>query len=178
MDAHIEPEAAQDVPAIREVILAAFTDQPEVADLVAAIRASPHYEPDLSLVARLDGRVVGYVMVSHAGIVADAPAGVVHDVLTLSPLAVSPDHQRRGIGSALVRAALAAAGRTDAPLVVLEGDPAYYGRFGFLPAGDSGITMRLPDWAPPEAAQIFRLPGCRAAIRGRVVYPPAFDAVT
>jgi putative acetyltransferase len=174
--AHIEPETDTDHPAIRTVILAAFAHHPEVADLVQAIRQSPQYEPELSLVARLDGAVVGFVMVSHARLVDDG--GAEHDVLTLSPLGVAPDHQREGIGSALVRAALAAADRTGAALVTLEGSPAYYGRLGFRYAPDLGIRMRLPDWAPAEAAQAFPLTGYRAEVRGRLEYPAVFDAVT
>lgn len=222
MDVRIEPESPADADAIRHVLRAAFEHEPEVADLVDAIRASPQYEPELSLLARLCGRVVGFVMVSHASVVghaggsagapdpADAqdsadragttgapsgsspradgavvhdvptfpPLAVVHDVLTLSPLAVAPEQQRHGIGSALVREVLAAAARTSAPLVTLEGSPAYYGRLGFGPAADAGIGMRLPDWAPREAAQVYRLPGYRPEVRGRLIYPPAFDAVT
>jgi putative acetyltransferase len=91
---------------------------------------------------------------------------------------VAPDHQRQGIGSALVRAALAAADRTDGTLVTLEGSPAYYGRLGFRYAADLGIRIRLPDWAPPEAAQVFPLTRYRAEVRGQLEYPPAFDVLT
>lgn len=172
----IEPESVADIPAIREVVRTAFAHQPPVPDLVDAIRASPQYEPRLSLVARVDGQVVGFVMVSHATLVDDAvPGGPGHDVLTLSPLAVAPDRQRRGVGSALVRAALAAAEEAGAGLVTLEGSPAYYGRLGFRPAADLGITFTLPEWAPPEAAQALPLSGYRPEMRGRLVYPPAFD---
>ncbi len=190
MDIEIEPESGADLPAIRRVVGAAFAHDPKVADLVEAIRDSPQYEPELSLVARAGGAgdVVGFVMISHATLVDDGADGTTgapaergrrdHDVLTLSPLAVTPEWQRRGIGSALVRASLSAAGATGAPLVTLEGSPTYYGRLGFRPAVEAGITMRLPDWAPPEAAQVYRLAGYRPQVRGRLVYPPAFDAVT
>jgi putative acetyltransferase len=181
----IEPESVADVPAVRDVALAAFPDEPGVADLVEAIRFSPQYEPDLSLVARVDGRVAGFVMISHAELVEDGagPTGETdaarrHDVLTLSPLAVAPDRQRRGIGAALVRVALAAADLAGAGLVTLEGSPRYYGRLGFRSAAEAGIVMHLPDWAPPEAAQVYLLRGYDPSARGRLVYPPAFDAVT
>jgi putative acetyltransferase len=61
---------------------------------------------------------------------------------------------------------------------VLEGSPVYYGRFGFEPSADYGIHLPLPDWAPPEAAQVLRLRNYDPSIRGHVVYPPAFDAAT
>ena len=71
--------------------------------------------------------------------------------------------------------------RADAegdPLVVLEGDPRYYGRFGFEHSVPHGIHITLPSWAPPQAAQVVLLTDYDPAIRGRVVYPPAFDEAT
>jgi putative acetyltransferase len=63
-------------------------------------------------------------------------------------------------------------------MVVLEGAPSYYGRFGFEPATAHGIHIDLPAWAPPEAAQVLRLAAYDPDWRGRIVYPPAFDDVT
>ncbi len=172
----IRPERAADLAGIREVVLAAFAHHPEVAELVELIRASPEYVPELALVAEVSSDVVGFVMLSHAGLVGDA--GERHRILTLSPLAVAPEWQGRGIGSALVRAGLvAAAARPDEPLVVLEGSPRYYPRFGFADCRELGIAIELPDWAPPEAGMAYRLPGYSPRLRGRVVYPPAFAVV-
>ena len=168
----IEPEQPADVAAIRDVVARAFARQAEVPDLVELIRASPQYVPELALVARIGPTVAGFVMLSHAELVAAAGR---HDVLTLSPLAVAPEFERRGIGSALVRAGIAAADAAGAGLIVLEGNPAYYGRFGFTPARAAGVTMDLPDWAAPEAAQVYRLRAYRPVVNGRLVYPPAFD---
>ncbi len=75
----------------------------------------------------------------------------------LSPLAVDPAAQGRGVGGALVRAATAVADERGEPLVVLEGSPAYYSRFGFVAAAQHGLTLPLPDWAPPAAAQVVLL---------------------
>lgn len=170
----IEPERAADAGAVREVVRAAFSHHVEVADLVELIRASPEYVQELALVARVSGAVAGFVMLSHAGLVDDA--GDRHRILTLSPLAVSPPWQGRGIGSALVRAGLEAAEQAGEPLVVLEGSPKYYPRFGFRDCRELGIVLALPDWAPPEAGMAYPLPGYTPALRGRVVYPPAFAA--
>jgi putative acetyltransferase len=171
----IEPERSGDVLAIRELVRRAFHHHPSVADLVELIRASPHYVAELSLVARADRDVVGFVMLSHADVV--EPSGARHDVLTLSPLAVAPDHERRGIGSALVAAGLSAADGTGAGLVTLEGSPTYYGRLGFRFAPDFGIRIDLPRWAPPEAAQVYVLAAYDSAVRGKLEYPPAFAAI-
>ena len=78
----------------------------------------------------------------------------------------------------MVRRVNADAEAMGAPFVVLEGDPRYYGRFGFEPSAPRGITIDLPSWAPPEAAQILVLRDYDPSVRGHVVYPPAFDAVT
>jgi putative acetyltransferase len=170
----IEPERPADHAAIRAVVLAAFTDQPKVTDLVELIRASPEFVPELALVARVAGEVAGFVMLSHAELVGDS--GERHRILTLSPLAVAPALQGRGIGSALVPAGLGAAERIGEQLVVLEGNPRYYRRFGFRDCRTFGIELKLPDGVPPEAAMAYALPAYDPRLRGRVVYPPAFAA--
>jgi putative acetyltransferase len=174
MDVVVEPETADDHAAIREVVGAAFAHHPEVADLPGLIRASPHYVAEFALVARAAGRVVGFVMISGVQLVADD--GTTHDALTLSPLAVAPTHQRRGIGVALVRAVLSAADAAGAGLVTLEGDPRYYGPLGFTYAPDSGVSIPMPD-SRRAGAQVYRLRNYDPAVRGRLVYPPAFPAV-
>jgi putative acetyltransferase len=168
----IEPEQPGDVAAIRDVVGRAFAKQEVVPDLVERIRASPQYVPELALVARIGRTVVGFVMLSHAELVA---ADARFDVLTLSPLAVAPEFERRGIGSSLVRTGIAAADATGAGLITLEGSPAYYGRLGFTDARTSGVTIDLPGWSPPEAAQVYRLSAYSSTVHGRLVYPPAFD---
>ena len=144
------------------------------ARLVEAIRASANFVPQLSVVAEIDGRVVGHVMISYASLVS---RNAIRRIAMLSPLAVAPTEQRRGIGSALVRDVTARAQVRGEPLVILEGNPAFYGPLGFEYAAPYGIEIPLPSWAPPEAAQVLRLEAYDRSIRGRVVYPPAFDPV-
>ena len=102
---------------------------------------------------------------------------VVHRIGMLSPLAVAPARQRDGIGSALVRAVCARADEAGDPVVVLEGSPAYYPRFGFVDARTLGITIHLPDWAPPNAGQALPLVAYDSSMRGTVVYPPPFHGL-
>lgn len=172
----IEAEQPVDADAIDRVVRAAFAHHPEVGDMVAEVRKSPRYRPGLAMVARSGGVVSGFVMLSGCDLVAED--GTRREVLTLTPLAVLPDHQRQGIGAALVAASLHEADRRGEPLVVLEGSPRYYGRLGFTPASAQGITLPLPDWAPLEAAQVCLLSGYDPAVRGRVQYPPAIAAVS
>ena len=175
MHLDIRPETPADHAAIRVVVRAAFDTEPNVADLVDLIRASPEFVPELALVARHDGEIVGHLMLSHAELVDDL--GEHRRILTLSPLAVAPTVQGRGIGSALVPAGLVAANTLGEGLVVLEGSPDYYGRFGFRDCRTMGIRIDLPDWAPREAGQACPLSAYDEDLRGRVVYPPAFAAV-
>jgi putative acetyltransferase len=175
MSTVIEPERPADHGAVRALVLAAFSREPSVADLVELIRASPQYVPELALVARVAEEVAGFVMLSHAELVCDS--GERRRVLTLSPLAVAPAMQGRGIGSALVPAGLEAAERLGEQLVLLEGSPRYYPRFGFRDCRALGIEISLPDWAPPDAGMACALPAYDGRARGRLVYPPAFAAV-
>jgi putative acetyltransferase len=175
-DVAIEPERPADYAAVDAVVRQAFDSQPAVADMVTAIRRSPRYRPGLALVARSGTETVGFVMLSGTDLV--DRNGDRREVLTLTPLAVAPTHQRCGIGSALVCVALASAERLGEPLVVLEGSPGFYGRLGFRFAGDHGITIDVPEWAPREAAQVFLLPTHGPAITGHVEYPSAIADVS
>lgn len=172
-DAALRTELAADFAAVRTVVESAF-DSVKHADLVDALRRPPMHVPELCVVAERDDVVVGYVMIGYATLV-DGRAS--RQVASLSPLAVVPSAQRQGIGSALVREVTSRAERLGEPAVVLEGDPAYYMRFGFEPATAYGIELPLPSWAPPEAAQILWLAAHTDSLRGRVEYPPAFDIV-
>jgi putative acetyltransferase len=173
-DVTIRAERAADIAAIAEAVGEAFRSAAEPR-LVELLRASENFVPEWSLVAELDARVVGHGMVTYVPI-RDGESE--HRIASLSPLAVAPDLQGRGIGSALVRAVAARVDDAGEPLIVLEGSPVYYGRFGFEYSAPHGIEINLPEWAPPEAAQVLRLRNYDPSIRGLVVYPPAFDEVT
>lgn len=170
----IRAETPDDRGAIFDVVEAAFGSAIE-ARLVDLIRESPDFVPELSLVAEDRGRIVGHVMVSFV-VLQDGDAR--HRICSLAPLAVAPESQGRGVGSALVREVAARVDERGEPLIVLEGSPAYYRRFGFESSVSHGIRITLPEWAPPEAAQVLRLRNYDPAIRGLVVYPPAFDVAS
>ncbi|HEX6663004.1 MAG TPA: N-acetyltransferase [Gaiellaceae bacterium] len=166
----IRREADADHAAIRRVVGAAF-GSPVEPDLVDAIRASDRFLPELSLVAEVDGEIVGHILVSYV----DLEPGPVR-VLQVAPLAVAPAHQRRGVGGALMREALRLAEERGAPLVLVEGDPRYYGRFGFRRSDEAGITA--PANVSPQYLMARILSAHDPAIRGRLVYPEAFATVS
>ena len=91
----------------------------------------------------------------------------------LAPLAVHPDHQNRGAGSALTEEGLRRLDHMGEPMVILEGIPSYYPRFGFERASQHGLETPSP-LVPDEAFMIRRLTSYDPRIRGRVVYPSAF----
>ncbi|MEU8400571.1 N-acetyltransferase [Nonomuraea sp. NPDC048892] len=158
------PEERRDLPAIREVLLAAFPTALE-ADLVDALRKDPSWLPGLSIVAEHDGRVAGHVLLTRCH-VAGAPA------LALAPCAVSPAFQRQGAGSAAITASLAAARDAGESLVLVLGHPAYYPRFGFVRASAYGI--RAPFDVPDEAMMALVLDDRRPVPTGTIAYPPPF----
>jgi putative acetyltransferase len=167
----IRPQHEGDEAEIRAVTARAFATDVEVADLVEVLAAGP---ARLSLVAADDnGAIVGHTMLSRGWV--DAPQRLA-EVLILSPLSIDPPVQRRGLGGELVRAALAGAQELGAPALFLEGDPRYYGRFGFVAGATRGFSrpsVRIPD----AAFQVVVLPAWEAWITGALVYPEAFWAM-
>ncbi|MPY54250.1 GNAT family N-acetyltransferase [Streptomyces acidicola] len=173
----LREERAGDREAVRGLHLEAFGDHGSVvANLTDALRDIVVPGRGLSLVAEQAGQVVGHVMFTRS--LLDAPRRLV-DVQVLSPLAVLPGHQRQGIGSALVRGGLELLVQRAVPLVFLEGDPAYYTRFGFVSGGE--LEFRKPSLRIPDAAfQVLRLPAHEAWMTGTLVYSELFwqhDAV-
>jgi putative acetyltransferase len=172
IEVHIRPETPADRAAIREVNERAF-GKPNEANLVDALRASPAFIPDLSLVAERDGAVVGHVMFSIVSVEGDADSV---EVLALAPVAVRPEWQRQGIGGRLIRAGLERAVALGHRAVVLIGHPTYYPRFGFTTARAFGIEPPFP--LPDEVFMALPLqPGGLEGVRGNLVYPPAFREV-
>ena len=92
-DLVVEPEHPDDAAAVDSVVDRAFAHHIEVVDMVREIRASPGYRPGLAFITHVDGGVVGFVMLSD---IALQDGERRHTVLSLTPLAVDPDHQRRG----------------------------------------------------------------------------------
>jgi putative acetyltransferase len=161
----IRDSRSEDSEAIRGVNGAAFGGE-RVPDMVDALVAAG--DVVVSLVADVDGEVVGHVQLSRCWV--DARERLV-EVVSLSPLAVAPSHQRRGAGTALVAAALQAARDRSEAAVFLEGDPNFYGTRGFSNAATLGFgrpSPRIPEPAFQVALFAAELP------RGPFVYCQTF----
>ncbi len=166
----IRPESQADIPAIRRINLEAF-GQPGEADLVDRIRARG--AGTLSMVATLDGLVVGHIFFSPMTILGSdqkTPA------VGLGPMAVLPEQQRRGIGSALVRHSLEVLREQGHKIVIVLGHLAYYPRFGFAPAIESGICWEH-EVDPAYFMALALKPGALAGVQGVAQYIPEFNEV-
>lgn len=161
----IRPEDPQDLAAIEAVHLAAFGRADE-GRLVDELRAGEYAL--VSLVAVLEGRVAGHILFSRMWI--ESPSGRV-DAVALAPVAVLPEHQRKGIGGRLIESGLELVRDLGEVIVIVLGHPEYYPRFGF--SSEKASMLESP--FPPEAYMAMELrAGALEGIAGRVVYPAAF----
>jgi putative acetyltransferase len=167
MTAAIRPESTSDHPAVREVNRLAFGGEDE-ARLVDALRDGGYVRA--SLVAEVDGQVVGHVLFSELPI--GTEEGTV-EALSLAPLAVAPSHQERGIGSALVEEGLRACRDAGYRIVIVLGHPEFYPRFGF--SAKMAETLRSP-FSGPAFMALELVPGALDGVEGEVRYPPPFGA--
>jgi putative acetyltransferase len=162
---YLRRERPDDVAAVDAVHRAAFPGDDE-ARLVAALRDNGHASP--SLVAELDGQIVGHIVFSPVTL--DPPAPLVG--LGLAPVAVLPAHQRQGIGSRLIKEGIAECREMGVDYVVVLGHPAYYPRFGFRRGDEYGLGN---EYGAGEAFMVIELrPGCLAGVRAVVHYGPEF----
>lgn len=162
----IRNETDADIGAIGAVTLAAFEtlaiSQHTEQFIVAALRAAQALT--VSLVAEVDGRVVGHIAFSPVGMSDGTPGW-----FGLGPLSVLPEWQRQGIGTALIREGLARLPAIHARGCCLVGHPAYYRRFGF--ANPPALVL---EGVPPEV--FFALSFDGRMPRGSVAFHPAFMA--
>lgn len=166
MPTRIRPEKETDVATIRAVNVAAFRTVAE-ANLVDALREQAL--PLVSLVAEMNGAVVAHIMFSPVSLSGHPDLRV----MGLAPMAVAPAHQRRGIGSALVRAGLEQCTYLGFAAVVVLGHPEFYPRFGFATASRFGIDC---EYEVPEGVfmAIELQPESLLGRIGRVEYHEAF----
>jgi putative acetyltransferase len=168
----VRAEQLHEEKCVERVHEAAFGG-PSEASVVRAIRRSAWHQPDWSLVADDSGIVRGHVLFSYAGL--EDSAGIVREIVVLAPLAVQPQCQRQGVGSALVRRGLELLDWQLEPMVVVRGNLAYYQRFGFHPSLEADVHAPFP--VAEDHYLVKSLRAYQSHFRGVVRYPEAFRAV-
>ncbi len=174
MTIRIRQETERDYSSTEDVIERAF-EHAEYSDhtehlLVANLRRSDVFVPELSLVAEDKGKIVGHIMLTRL-IIKDGEEE--HESLTLAPVSVLPQHQHKGIGSALIRKSIEIARDLGFRSVIVLGYDTYYPRFGFKPAHLWGI--KTPFDVSKEAFMALELmDGSLDQVKGTVVYPKVF----
>ena len=145
MSIDVRPETPQDADVVRRIVVEAFRlgpgpreippdEEPVEGGLLDGLRADPA-AIDSGWIVEADG-----VPVAHALVVNLTVGGA--PTLGLGMLATLPEHQRKGYGAKAVYAVIGALLVREEPLLVVFGSPAYYGRFGFVPAPVVGISHR------------------------------------
>lgn len=166
----IREEQNEDHAAVHALIQSAFESAEHAdgneAELVEALRKGKSFIEPLSLVAEIDGKIVGHILFTKAA-VGDA------SVLLLAPLAVLPAFQRQGVGTALVEEGHRIAKALGFGWCIVLGSEKYYPRFGYLPASDFGIIS--PFEAPRENFMALKLDAAAPAVHGTVRCAEEFD---
>ncbi|WP_342515151.1 N-acetyltransferase [Sporosarcina sp. FSL K6-1522] len=169
----IRVEQPRDFAVIKEVNDLAFGQEGE-SELIANLRGSDAFIPELSLVAESDKReIIGHILFSVIHI--ETTVGAVQS-LALAPMAVKPDFQHKGIGSLLIKEGLKRSQELGYASVVVLGHSDYYPKFGFTLASGKGI--KAPFDVPDEAFMVMELQhGALDNAQGTVQYPEAFMGV-
>lgn len=164
----IRKEHKRDAEAVYHLNRSAFETSLE-ANLVNRLREEA--DPVISLIAEKDGRIAGHILFTPVSVADRSDINIL--VMGLAPMAVLPGLQKKGIGSALVKAGLEECKKIGAGAVVVLGHAGYYPKFGFRPAHLYGLHCEYD--VPPEAFMILELqPGFLEKISGTVRYHDAF----
>ena len=167
---HIRPEREGDRGEIRRVVRAAFGQDDEVV-LIDRLRGAA--EPFVSLVAADHGQVIGHILYTPATL-AECEAGA--RMMCLAPLAVDPERQGEGIGSALIARGFEACRALGVDVVFVLGHAAYYLRRGFEPANAFGLIYQSETNAPAFFLRELN-EGVLVGARGKVRFHRAFDDI-
>jgi len=167
----VRAERACEAAAIGAVVEEAFGG-PVERGIVDALRGTDRWIDGGSIVAVApDGTLVGHLLMSEGDLVGE-DGHARRRIWMIGPVAVATAWQRRGVGAALMHAAIDLAMRRGQPVLCLLGHASYYPRFGFEPARRIGIQPPVP-W-PDENWLALRLPAWTGAVRGTARFPPAF----
>ncbi|WP_195986107.1 N-acetyltransferase [Clostridium sp. D33t1_170424_F3] len=165
----IRQETEKDYDEVYDLIKEAFataehrdgTEQ----DLAAALRKSPAFIKELSLVAEVDGRLAGQILFTEAKVGTEP-------VLVLAPLSVRPAFQKSGVGTALINEAHKIAAEAGYSYSFVLGSEFYYPRFGYLPAAQFGVEV--PAGMPSANFMAVRLSEDAKPLSGTITYAKEF----
>ncbi len=164
-DATIRAARPEDDAAIHEVHRTSFPTDDE-AKLVDRLRADG--DALISVVAVLDGTIVGHALFSRMGIVGST--GEIQ-AIALAPVAVRSDRRCRGLAAAVIEEGLRLCASRGERIVLVLGDPAYYQRFGFT--AEAAALIESP-WPGPHFMALALVAGALDGLAGRVRYAGAF----
>lgn len=171
MTTHIRTENEADYEQVYQVNYTAFGNREYEAELVERIRDTPYFVPQLSLVAELEGEIVGHILLSLAKVV---DGEVRHEVIALAPIAVKPAYQKQGIGKQLIQEGLKRCEELGYSIVLLIGHPTYYPKFGFKPARQYGLELKQFE-VSDDVFMVYELRENELQrIQGELKYPAAF----
>jgi predicted N-acetyltransferase YhbS len=174
MDIVIRTEKTDDYEAVVRLTDLAFKYMPfsdhTEGELVGRLRKGPNFIEDLSLVAELENKIIGYILFTKVNI---DDGEKLHEALALAPISVHPNYQLKGIGSQLIREGLKRAKEKGFKSVIVIGHPDYYPRFGFKLAAN--YYIKSPFGIPQEAFMALELvPNGLRDVKGTVIYPQEF----
>lgn len=167
----IRTETPGDYEQVYRLHYMAFGNRVDESELVERIRQSEAFVPDLSIVAELQESIIGHVLVSRAVVVEGSEQ---YPVLVVAPVAVHPDHQKRGVGKRLLAEALQRCKAQGEVLVLLIGHPSYYPKFGFVPARPYGLELKQFQVSDEVFMVWEATEGSLGRVKGELRYPAAF----
>lgn len=165
----IRKEEAGDYEIVYDVVKRAFESAEQAdgneQDLVNALRMGESFVPELSLVAETDEKIVGHILFTKATVEDET-------VLALAPLAVVPEYQKKGIGTALIQEGHRIAEKLGFAYSIVLGSEKYYPRAGYLPAETYGI--KPPFDVASECFMAYKLKADAPDINGVLKYAKEF----
>jgi len=180
LNIEVRKEKKGDYRKVEEITRAAFYREERIEKL--GVGCTEHYMvhslrkkdgiAELSLVAEINGEIVGYIIYSNAHI--ETPEGKKINVLNFGPLSVLPKFQKKGVGSALMEYSIELAKGMGYGAILFFGHPTYYPRFGFVQASEFGITTSDGDNFPAFMAMELKKDFFNG-LKGRFIEAPIYD---
>lgn len=172
MNITIRPETEKDYTCITRVNDLAFKRKAE-GKLIEELRKLDNFDSRLSFVAEVDEEIVGHLLFTTVAIDNN---DMDHKTLTLAPMSILPEFQKRSVGKLMIIYGLQIAKEAGYGSVVVLGHPSYYPKLGFKPASKWNIKSPFP--TPDNAFMAIELfPGSLDNVSGKVIFPSAFDEV-